>query len=220
MKKILTLLLIALFVQVGFAQEEKIDEKKDSRDDINTIFTKENLKVTGGYLSPELKIGNVHEDISLFVGGKIGMTFNKKFTLGIAGYGLTNNSNFKTTVATNGYNIGTPATINMGYGGLLLEYTFLSDKKIHFSIPVVVGVGGVYLYEDDGDYFFNNYDDIENSVAIVLEPGLNIELNLFKYFRVGLGASYRLVSETSLDNLTDEDLTDLSFNATFKFGFF
>lgn len=209
MKKIISLLLLAFMVQVSFAQEPK----QDPNSEMNTIFSKENLKITGGFIAPELKYSNVYEDASLLLGGKIGMTFNDKFTLGLAGYGLTNNSNFD-------MDNGTSARIGMGYGGLLLEYTFFTNKKIHFSIPVVVGAAGIYIYDDDGNHFNNEWNEIENSAAFVVEPGVNIELNLFKFFRVDLGASYRLISQTDLVYLQDEDLSDLTFNATFKFGFF
>lgn len=213
MKKVFTLLVLALFVQVGFAQEETVEKK----DDINTIFTKENLKFTGGYIAPEIKVGNVNEDMSLFVGGKMGFTFNNSFSIGIAGYGLTNNSNFDIDYAGNP---NTPARIGMGYGGLSLEYTLFSNKVVHFSVPVVVGAASIYVYEDDGDFFYNDYEDIENSAAFVVEPGVNVELNVFKFMRLDIGASYRLISGTDLYYLQDEDLSDLSFNATFKFGFF
>lgn len=216
MKKLFTLLLIALFVQVSFAQEEKLKED----DDMQTIFNKDNLKFTGGYLAPEIKVSNVHEDISMFLGGKLGFTFNEKFSLGMAGYGLVNNSNYYENVPEISTTNETPLRIGMGYGGLNMEYTLFSSKVVHFTIPVVVGAGGVTLYEDDGDYFNSEWEEIENSAAFVVEPGVTVELNLFKFFRIDLGASYRYVSGTELDYLTDEDLTDLSFNATFKFGFF
>ena len=215
MKKIFTFVLLALMVQVSFAQEKKQEEQKGKRDDINTIFNKDNLKVTGGFIAPSIKVGTIHEDASMLLGGKIGMTFNDKFSLGLAGYGLTNNSNFD--INDDPLN---PARIGMGYGGLNLEYTFFTNKKIHFSIPVLVGVGGIYIYEDDDDYFNNEWDEIENSAALVIEPGIDIEMNLFKFFRVGVGASYRMVSQTDLVYLSDEDLTGYTVNATFKFGFF
>ena len=219
MKKIFTIILLALIVQIGFAQEEETKEKRGS--DINTIFNKDNLKVTGGYISPEFKVGNVHEDASLFVGGKLGMILNDKFFIGLAGYGLTNNSNFNIPDPDlTASSVLIPVRIGMGYGGLSMEYTMFSNKVVHFTIPVVVGVAGIYVYEDDGDYFYDSFNDIENSAAFVVEPGVNMELNLFKFFRVDLGASYRLISGTDLVYLQDEDLSDLSFNVTFKFGFF
>ncbi len=213
MKKIITLLFLALIVQVSFAQEK--DEKVKEEDSMQTLFNKDNLKFTGGYLAPEVKVSNVHEDISLIIGGKMGFTFNDHFTIGIAGFGLTNNSNFDIND-----NPLDPARIGMGYGGLNLEYTFFSNKKIHFTIPVVLGAAGIYVYEDDGDFFSDQFNEIENSAAFVVEPGVNIELNLFKFFRIDLGASYRLIEGTALYSLEDEDLSDLSFNVGFKFGFF
>jgi len=213
MKKVITLLVLALFVQLSFAQEDTVEKK----DDMKTIFTKENLKFTGGYIAPELKVSNVHEDISLFVGGKIGFTFNDKFSIGLAGYGLSNNSNFNIDYSGNP---NTLARIGMGYGGLSMEYSLFSNKVIHFTVPVVVGAAGIYVYEDDGDFFYNDYEDIENSAAFVVEPGVNIEVNVFKFMRLDLGASYRLISGSDLIYLQDEDLSDLSFNATFKFGLF
>lgn len=216
MKRFFTIAMLVLMVQVSFAQEEK-KEKKNTRDDINTVFSKENLKVTGGFISPQMRVGSVHEDVSLMLGGKIGMTFNDKFSLGFAGYSLANNSNFDINVGTPQQE---PVRIGMGYGGLNLEYTLFTNKKIHFSIPVLIGAGGVYVYEDDDDYFNSEWDEIENSAMFVIEPGVDLEINLFKFFRVGLGATYRYVSETDLMYLEDEDLSDIMFNASFKFGFF
>lgn len=214
MKKVFTLIILALIVQVGFAQDEKVVNK----DDMKTIFTKENLKFTGGFIAPEIKAGDVHEDISMFVGGKLGFTFNNKFSLGLAGYGLVTNSNFTINPLTSPELV----SIDVGYGGLLLEYTLFSNKMLHFTIPVVLGAGNISIYEDDeDDFYFNRYfDEVESSSAFVLEPGVNVELNIFKFFRVDLGASYRLVSGTDLEYLQDDDLSDLTFNATFKFGFF
>jgi hypothetical protein len=217
MKKIITLLFLALIVQVSIAQEK--DEKIKEEDSMQTLFTKDNLKFTGGYLSPIVKVGDVYEDISLFVGGKMGFTFNEHFTIGLAGFGLTTNSNFDIN-----NNPLDPASIRMGYGGLNLEYTFFSNKKIHFTIPVMIGAAGISVYEDNddnnGDFLFDNYNKIENSAAFVVEPGVNIELNLFKFFRLNIGAAYRLVEGTALEYLSDEDLSDLTFNVGFKFGFF
>ncbi|MCB2195753.1 MAG: porin family protein [Bacteroidetes bacterium] len=215
MKKIFTLLLLALFVQASFAQEDE-KEKPKRGEDINTIFTKENLKVTGGFISPELKVGNVYEDASMLVGGRIGMTFNDKFNLGMGGYGLVNNSNFEAI----DYPGIDQARISMGYGGLTMEYVFFTNEKIHFTIPVLIGAGGVYIYEDVDDYFNNDWNELENSAAFIVEPGIYIEFNLFKFFRIDLGASYRLVRETDLVNLSDDDLSDFTINAGFKFGFF
>ena len=222
MKKIFTLLLLALVVQVSFAQEEEEAKKKRMESDINTIFDEDNLKFTGGFIGPELKVSNIYDDEGLLIGGRMGATFNDKFTMGLGGYGLVTKSSFD-YIPTSGP--VQPIRIGMGYGGLALEYTIFGKKKIHFSVPVLVGVGGFTFYEDDEDLWDDNFNDIETSAAFVAEPGVNLELNLFKYFRFSAGVSYRYVAGTSFDDpmlegIDDGDLSDLSYNATLKFGFF
>ncbi|MCK5170004.1 MAG: outer membrane beta-barrel protein [Bacteroidales bacterium] len=212
MKKIFTILLLALFVQVSFAQEEETKEKRGS--DINTIFSEENLKFTGGFIGPEFKVSDTYDDYGLLIGGRIGAIINDNFLIGIGGYGLTTKSTFPMN--------NDIYRISMGYGGLAMEYTLFRKKAIHFSIPVMVGAGGYSFYEDDSNDFWNNYNEIDNSAAFIVEPGVNIELNLAKFIKFSVGASYRLVYGTNFDvvDITNEELSDLSFNASFKFGLF
>lgn len=214
MKKIFTILLLALFVQVSFAQEEETKEKRGS--DINTIFSETNLKFTGGFIGPEFKVSNTYDDYGLLVGGRIGAILNDNFLIGIGGYGLTTKSTFPVPNTPD-----TTVRMSMGYGGLAMEYTLFSKKAIHFSIPVMVGAGGYSFYDTDYDYWYD-YNEVDNSAAFIVEPGINIELNLVKFIRFSTGVSYRLVYGTNFDvvDITDKDLSNLSFNASIKFGLF
>ncbi len=218
MKKIFTILLLALFVQVSFAQEQEEETKEKRGSDINTIFSETNLKFTGGFIGPELKVSDTYDDYGLLVGGRIGAILNNDFLIGLGGYGLTTKSTFPVPNTPD-----TTVRMSMGYGGLAMEYTLFRKKAIHFSIPVMVGAGGYSFYEENNyDDFWYDYNTIDNSAAFIVEPGINIELNLVKFIKFSVGASYRLVYGTNFDvvDITDEDLSNLSFNASFKFGFF
>ena len=78
-----------------------------------------------------------------------------------------------------------------------------------------------YLNSSDPDELID-YSDVDNSAAFVVEPGVNLEINLVKFLRFSAGISYRYIYGTKFDvvDITDEDLSNLSFNASFKFGFF
>src|SRR6056297_151816 len=223
MKKILTLVLLTLMLQVSFAQE---NEEKKRNDDIQTIFSDKNLKFSGGFIAPELKTGNIYDDNGILVGGRMGAIFNDRFTIGLGGSGLTAKSSFDCDLDAMIPGNETKVRIGMGYGGLALEYAFFSKKAIHFTIPVLIGAGGFIFYEDEGDLWDDDFNELDNTAAFIIEPGVNVELNLFKHFRFNVGASYRLVQGTVLDDnglgavVSDEDLSDFVINASLKFGFF
>jgi hypothetical protein len=95
------------------------------------------------------------------------------------------------------------------------------EKMIHLSIPVLLGAGGVEV--SDENFFLSSSDSdysIERSAFFVVEPGLDLEVNITKVLRLAVGASYRWVTGTDLSTLTDNDLTNWSGNFSIRFGGF
>jgi hypothetical protein len=60
----------------------------------------------------------------------------------------------------------------------------------------------------DEDWFF------------VVEPGVQVEVNLLKWMRFSPGVSYRSVVNSNALGLSDSKLSDISYNVTLKFGKF
>jgi hypothetical protein len=103
---------------------------------------------------------------------------------------------------------------------------------VHVSIPVLIGAGGVAYIRDywtpypqyPDDY---NYYTEDASAYFVIEPGLELELNMVKFLRVCLGGYYRYTSNIVLqsgygDEYTEvkPDLNGFSFGLSLKFGKF
>jgi hypothetical protein len=68
-------------------------------------------------------------------------------------------------------------------------------------------------------------DNQSNDDAVfVWEPGVGVELNVTKFFRINFGASCRFVSGINADNKSDgfenKDFSGLNGSVTFKFGRF
>lgn len=154
-------------------------------------------------------------------GGRIVLTMNKETSVGLMGYGVTDASIF-----TFKDNDGKEATGNMqmGYGALYFEHTFDSDNWIHWGLSASLGIGATKMSSlIPGDVSFN----APWSVFYTLEPGANIEFNVFSWMRVGGEISYRL-SDDLLSNqsyehegkLKDFKLSGLSTGLYFKFGMF
>lgn len=208
--------LIFLFVSLaGWAQDEEM----------KTLFG--TGRVSGAFGAFDMKVSPVNDNLNLLLGGQGAVIFDKHLYLGVAGYGLSTREKF------NGIDVRLPENdpnrdirIDMtgfGYGGLLIGYTIAPNSLIHVDIPVLIGAGGIDLTDDQitiSDNDFTLKPSIESSAFFVAEPGLNIEINMARFFKMGIGGGYRYIYGSDLVNLQDEDLSGWTANVSFRFGKF
>ncbi len=198
MKKLSTLIILAVLMMpaAALAQTETLIGN--------------NLE-NGGFGGPTVKFSQFAGEMGLLVGGGGGWVIGKTFTIGGAGYGLVT-----TNVVNNGsedYEIG------FGYGGLLLEYLKRPDDLIHYYATCVFALGGL-SFRSPGSYV--DVDPTRDDLVYIIEPSVNVCLNLTKNLKVSAGAGYRYVTgldQASLDlGLEETGLTGASFNISFRFG--
>ena len=194
MKKIIFILLIVFTLPVA-AQEE-------------TLISG-NI-VSGGFGGPVVKLTTINGENAVLVGGRGGWIINHSFVLGAGGYGLVTDVNAKITDSLHQY-------VEMGYGGIELEYIAASDDLVHLSVGVLIGGGGIGYKSGENDMFNTPY---KRSAFFVLEPSANMNLNVTHFFRIAAGASYRYVSGLKSGISSNTDLSGLSGVITFKFGKF
>lgn len=216
MDKVLFMAVIVCFITVGVRGQDSTE--------FHTIFG--NVNSSGGYGAPELKFSNVNIKNSLLMGGKGGWIIGHRFVLGGGGYGLVTNNTFPYTENVGGVDSVRDYRIDMGYGGLLLEYIAFPKNAIHFTVPVLIGTGGAslaYKISDEPEYIeddWTNWQYTESSAFFFIEPGLGLELNMTRFFRLDLGVSYRYISGMNLKRLKEQDFNDFSLNLALKFGKF
>ena len=177
---------------------------------------------SGWYGGPLFKAGQINGETGFFVGGQGGWIINHRFVLGGKGYILVNPVDIEGL-----QNI----VVGFGCGGTLLEYIIASNKLLHFNIESMIGIGGVY---NDVKVYKKDHDPIDytGDACLVLEPGINLMLNVAKNFKIGMGATYRYVSGINYDpgdgnvsivdydTLSDSNLTGFSAQVVLKFGVF
>jgi len=110
-----------------------------------------------------------------------------------------------------------------GQVGLVTEYVVKSNKPVHIAFNLFSGAGFTLQYDRYG--YHNNNQNWQDEVRdenwfFVLEPGAQVELNLLKWMRFCPGISYRATFGSDGRGVTDKDLSDISYNATLKFGKF
>lgn len=215
--------LALLFTATMYAQEEPV-----ANDEMRTVFSKSDGKIDhGGYGAFSIGYTSIDNKSALIMGGRGGWLIDHHFTIGLAGYGFFNNVSNIDDAMVSDYNL------TGGYGGLFLEAIIAPNNPIHLSVPVVIGAGGVTAIQTDwwNEYHWEYYN-YDGAAYFVFEPGLEIEMNLVKFFRLAIGGSYRLTNGINLNyNYTDngqftsvqvpKDALD-GFNAylTLKFGWF
>ncbi len=162
---------------------------------------------SGGFGGPMVQVMPTGDDVAVFVGGRGGWLINHVLSIGGGGWGLVNEVHTSVTdTAASG------TRLNVGYGGVILEYTIRPFELVHYSVSLLTGWGsaGYGTLSDPGasDPFF------------VLEPAAGAELNVTDFFRVVLGVSWRYTQGLDLEGFTDDDMRQAAGMITFKFGAF
>ncbi len=175
---------------------------------------------SGGYGAPVVKFTTVKGEFAVMVGGYGGWLINHSFMIGGGGFGLVT-SHEVDPASWSFYGIPEAGRIEFGYGGGMLEFIFSPMAVIHSTVSLLIGGGSVSMRNS----YVGLFDTMDGNEGVrdgvfVLEPSVNVELNVTSFFRVNAGASYRFVSGTSMFGLKNSDLSGGSINLALKFGKF
>jgi hypothetical protein len=224
MKKTVFVFMALMIVTIGMSQEDKSRTEQEFK----TIFNgnKSNNKIIhGGYGGIMMNYTQI-DNKDAFLAGIRGMWIvNHGIGIGIGGYGFANELKFY-----NDSNNSSDYSLAGGYGGLTIEPIIAAKSPVHVSFPVLIGAGGVATIQEQWSpypYYDNNYYSEDAKAFFVIEPGVELEFNMVKFFRVALGAYYRYTSDVTLQTWTgseyksiNPDLSGFSFGLTLKFGKF
>lgn len=161
----------------------------------------------GLYGGPVIKYSYLDERFALLIGGRGAISFYDIFSIGAGGYGLVNE--IPVPLSQSPYE----QYLSFGYGGAILEFLIASHKVVHLSMHTLIGGGSIYYH----DYYWRSWGD---DIFFVFEPGIDLELNVSRCFRFGIGGTYRFVNGVSVPEFTDQDMSGFSAAMTFKFGRF
>jgi len=106
--------------------------------------------------------------------------------------------------------------LNMGYGGIELEYVTEWDRLIHFSFMTLIGGGGLSWRDDN----IRAGMAPENDSFFIAEPAVNVNVNITTYFRISAGVSYWFISGIQSSASSNVDLSGPSGVLTLRFGKF
>jgi hypothetical protein len=212
-KTIITLLFLGMFLANGWAQKIiEIDGKPDQH--INTLFKKE--KRDGFYWAYATGYSPINNDNGLVFSGRAGWIMDHWFAFGFTGTGFINNFDQLEL-----YDYRQPAQTDLfslagGYGGLFIEPIAFPLKAVHVSFPVVLGAGGLTKVHN-----YVNDDFLEKTdLFYLVEPGLELEVNVTRWLRFAIYGTWRFTSDIHLENVSAKALENYTAGAIIKVGLF
>lgn len=196
-----------------------IAQTDTNRAPIQTVFGKP--QHIGWWISPDFAYTQLSNRDAWLGGMSGGVILDHSFSIGVAGYGIMNSNSLVYSNVLDTANV----YLYGGYGGLKLEYRLWPLKMINIAFPLLIGGGGVgystwnwnhdYYYDDP--YHDHHHEYYSWDGFFVLEPGVTVGINLLRFMRLDVGASYRWAPSVNLPS-TSRELTD-GFNATMALRF-
>jgi len=208
----LSLLLVIFLSFPSFSQEQNYHH-------INTIFRNNGPRSSGGYGALGNKFTTINGEFANLAELYGGWYINHHFMIGLGAAAVTNNIPVALQYSA------LPKRMSYEYGqcGLMTEYVIGSDKAVHLAFQLFGGAGFTVQYERYGDdYSWDNHrrGPYDENWFFVAEPGVKLEVNIFRWMRFCPGISYRAAFDSKSIDLSDSDISGTSINLSLKFGKF
>jgi hypothetical protein len=219
--KSLLVLSFALTSIAVFSQDNTEEAPHQNPYYIKTIFNNNGARASGGYAALSNKFTTVNGDYANMVQFYGGWYVNHRFLIGIEAAATTNDIRVPSTAS-----IDPIRKMSYEYAqcGLMTEYVVASDRAVHLTFQLFGGAGFTVQYDryrwQDSDWDSEPYVDHDENLFVVAEPGVQVEVNVFKWLRFSPGVSYRMAFGSTGNGLTDSSLSSTSVNMTLKVGRF
>ncbi len=223
--------LVYLQAQEGDEEMKMLFHKKDKP------ASEKGKMANGGYGSFSIGYTRIDGQDAMILGGRAAWIANHRFALGLAGRGFFNNFSANEYYDPN-YNPNYDPNYSLagGYGGIFFEPIVSWSSPVNVSFPILIGAGGVTAAPSSWQYAEQYYSSsyyYATDAFFVFEPGVDMQFNITRFFRIALGASYRFTDKIYLQHkyLNDQDetvyvnvdpnaLRNFNIDISFKFGWF
>ena len=178
-------------VSQAFGQETLIKIRKDTSSQMKTLFKPKKLTSFGISFQSQILFGKGGPERGM----GLQVHLNNKLSLGIASFNSMPRRNDR-----NGMMMGPDD--RQRFNALTIEVTPMANKVMHLSFPLAIG----RIQEESSMYEDRAYpayvpqpgpkrrikrNDRREDGTLGVQPGINLEVNVFKYVKVFGGANYR-----------------------------
>jgi hypothetical protein len=127
----------------------------------------------GGYGGPRFSLTTLNGQLGVMGSGPLVLIRRQAYGLGFR---------FSSTEADIG-------GLNLTYAGAMAEYYLRYERRVYFSLGGFIG-GGAVVFEDPDDITATRH----RSAVFIVEPEALVNIRLFGYLAINLGAGYRFAA--------------------------
>lgn len=162
-----------------------------------TLFSRVNFKLTGLWGGASSQVTQFGGDISQLSSLYGGFEFGKTVLIGWKGYRMDNASVMLDAQRRD---------LQMYYGGVMVEVMPFAWKVVHPKIGFYGGGGQVRVDRGSRDWLG------------VFQPSAGLELNVFRWLRVGAEAGYRFANPDGSADVRSRDISTAYGEVSIKLG--
>ena len=159
-----------------------------------TLFGNEGLRLTGAWVSAHPGISDFNGKRVAMGGGEVALEFNKVLLIG---FGSNRSTEYFRTEGR-----------DYKYESNAFSFTYLMEPQKLLHPKFNMTIGGATLKRRNG----------EDDKLFVFMPGVGIEVNVFRWFKLGLLGHYRFASNVNQDNLSNKSFSGFLLDFQLRFG--
>ncbi len=161
-----------------------------------TLVDRLDLSLSGAWGASTLGLGFAESESVIVAGGYGGLEFGKDFFIGWGGWSAAEDVT---------YDPFTHKTYRFEYGGMLVGYGPSAWKVVHPQFFLLLGRGAVRVPG-------------QRDRVLVLQPSGGVEVNVLRWFRLGIQAGYRFFPDNDIEALRAVQVSHPFAEMTFRFG--
>lgn len=162
-----------------------------------TLFGRNRLDLTGAWYTNTNNFSLYNNDTEYFSGGSVLFEFNKDIFLGWAWQRMQGDARIQRNDERFDYKLS----------GFMFAYAPSAHRVLHPRFSVYGGSGKLSVNNGERERIFG------------IQPAGGLELNVFSWFRLGLEAGYRFVTDIDSPEVRSSDASAPFVQMQFRFGF-
>ncbi len=181
---------IVLFTSLLLLFGSLTGQNQTKSEEIRYLFGKENGKITG-FGGFNTQFGTANNKFVAYTGGVGAVLIDYKFYIGGFGAGIGEDLEFNDIYSEHGNLLYDKLRTTIGFGGAVIGYSFNHENPIHLAASIKIGAGSLMVYPKD--FMDDRLSHIYSDAIGIIEPEIMVEFNLFRWWRIQTGVSYRYV---------------------------